>query len=92
MSKSTKSGIIAGFIAAIAIAWATGRLPIFLSAFLFLLGSWQLDHFVAPFIWRHKGEKIEVLPILFLEVTQFYVICFICLTIGYIIAILGMVF
>jgi len=54
-----------------------------LASFIFWLGMWQLDHFVAPYIWKHKGAKIEVLPILFSEVTRFYVICFICISLGW---------
>ena len=68
-------------------------LVLILGVFLYVLGLWQLDHFVAPFIWSIKGEKIEIatLPLIgdiTLEVTRFYVLCFIGNFVGWLLALI----
>ncbi len=61
MKKSSVGVVGSGSVTPIALAVATEKLPLFVATFLFVLAAWQLDHFVAPHMWEHKGEKIEVL-------------------------------
>lgn len=55
---------------------------------LFWLGMWQLDHFVSRYIWVLKGQRLEIMtfPILgtvYMEFTNFYCLCFLALTLGW---------
>lgn len=66
-------------------------LVLIVAVFLYVLGLWQLDHLVAPYIWRKKKKKVEVITLPFfgdvkMEVTRFYVLCFICMTVGWFMA------
>jgi hypothetical protein len=60
-----------------------------LGTFLFMLGLWQLDHSVAPFIWNSRpDQKIEIirLPhfgVIRLERAKFYVLCYISIILGW---------
>jgi len=59
-----------------------------LGLFLTLLGWWQLDHFVAPLIWKKKGQKIEVAVLPFigeitLEYREFYILCYFSIFVGW---------
>jgi len=68
-------------------------LVLILGVFFYVLGLWQLDHFVAPFIWSMKGEKIEIATLpgigdITLEVTRFYVLCFIGNVVGWFLALI----
>jgi len=60
-----------------------------LGTFLFMLGLWQLDHFMAPFIWNSRpDEEIEIirLPhfgVIRLGRAKFYVLCHISIILGW---------
>lgn len=60
-----------------------------LSGLLFILGLWQLDHLIAPYIWELKGKLWEVTPWHRFEITKFYVLCFLCIVLAYFIMVLA---
>ena len=53
------------------------------------MGWWQLDHMVAPVIWSVKKNKyIEIITLpligdMKLLYKQFYVLCYICMALGW---------
>jgi len=64
--------------------------------FFFLLGMWQLDHFVAPLIWKTPNKEIEIwrFPyldrklkkktwIFMLTLSEFYILCYLSIFIGW---------
>ena len=68
---------------ALAVALLNNNGWFFISAFLYVLGLWQLDHLVAPHIWLLKGKQQEITPWHTMEITKFYVLCIAAMTTGY---------
>ena len=69
-------------------------LALIVGVFFMMLGWWQLDHFVAPRIWEEKGGRIEIVTLPFigsitLEYTEFYVLCYISMFVGWVLTIIG---
>jgi len=69
--------------------------------FFFMLGLWQLDHFVAPLVWEEPERQIEVwrFPIIdrklkkktwifILTLSEFYILCYLSIIVGWFLGLL----